>query len=367
MSDERPVALVMPNLAGGGAERVFLDLCRGLRSLDLPIDLVLFDARGPLRDHVPDDVRLINLETHRAASAIPKLTRYQLRRRPRAIISALTHANLACVLAAAFVRPRPMVICTEHIDFGRVRLAGTSYRERYLPLIAGRAYQGADHVVAVSAGVASSLVAHGVPESKVTVIPNPIDAARIRALALEPANHSWFHLPLSEPVIVAAGRLTAQKDYATLLHAFRIVLHQRAVRLLILGEGVERESLHAMIHRLGLAGAVDLFGFAGNPYPYISRASLLALSSRWEGLPTVLIEALLLGTPVISTDCPSGPREILDGGRLGALVEVGNAEELATALLNGLSEPHRRPPPDFEQSYTLLAVARRYASLLQYS
>ncbi len=191
------------------------------------------------------------------------------------------------------------------------------------PWLARRFYPWADTVIAVSEGVADDLVSClGLSRAQITVIPNPVVSDDIEALANEPLEHPWF-APGAPPVLLAAGRLTTQKAFPTLLQAFARLVPERDLRLMILGEGPDRGALQAEIDALGLGARVALPGFDPNPFRYLARARLFVLSSAWEGLPGVLIQAMACGTPVVSTDCPSGPREVLENGRLGPLVPVG--------------------------------------------
>jgi glycosyltransferase involved in cell wall biosynthesis len=204
----------------------------------------------------------------------------------------------------------------------------------------------------------------GIPRERITVIFNPsVVGTEVAEKARAPLDHPWFELG-QPPVLVAVGRLQEQKDYPTMIRAFAQVRQARPVRLLILGEGKERPVLEAQIEELGLQEDVSLPGFVTNPYAYLARASLFVLSSRWEGLPTVLIEALCCSTPVVSTDCPSGPREILQGGKYGRLVPVGDAEALARAITAALDEQRTSPPPESWQPYDLNNIVDQYVNLL---
>jgi glycosyltransferase involved in cell wall biosynthesis len=203
----------------------------------------------------------------------------------------------------------------------------------------------------------------GIPRDCITVIHNPsVVGAEVQEKGQAPLDHAWFE-PGQPPVLVAVGRLENQKDYPTMLRAFAQVRRGEAVRLLILGEGRERPMLEALVEELGLGQDVSLPGFVTNPYAYLARASLFVLSSRWEGLPTVLIEALCCGTPVVSMDCPSGPREILTDGLYGALVPVGDVGALARAIRTALNGDRASPPPESWQPYDRDKIVRQYITL----
>ena len=197
------------------------------------------------------------------------------------------------------------------------------------------------------------------------VIRNPVITPDLRQRAAASCPHPWFQGE-GPPVLLGAGRLQRQKDFPTLIRAFARVRQVCPCRLVIIGEGQERPALTALIGQLGLMEQVDLPGFQTHPLPFLARANLFVLSSAWEGSPNVLTEAMALGTPVVATNCPSGPSELLDGGRIAPLVPVGDAEALAAAILATLNQP---PPPhrlkdavaDYEQAYS----AQQYLAVLE--
>lgn len=233
-----------------------------------------------------------------------------------------------------------------------------------MPRLIKRFYPWADEVVSVSRGTATDLArTAGVASDRIEVIFNPIVTPELREMAAAPLDHPWFKAG-QPPVVVSVGRFSQQKDFGTLLRAFSLVLERLPARLLILGEGPERSSLEALVSELGLDGSVDLPGWIRNPYPYMRRADAFVLSSRWEGLPSVLIEALYCGVPIVSTDCPSGPDEILDGGKHGLLVPVGDTEALARGIVVALSGDVPRPTPASWQPYEQETVVRRYLEIL---
>jgi glycosyltransferase involved in cell wall biosynthesis len=335
------VSCFIPDLTDGGAQRAVVKLVGGLAARGLAVDLVLVNKKGPHLGAVGARVRIVDLGTERVVKAIPALARYLSREQPRALVSSLSHANIAAVASRALTSANTRLIVVEHNTVSVVR--SDLRRNAALPALVRRAYPRADAVVGVSEGVASDLISNlGVAAAKVSVIPNPVVDHSLIEAAGQPTDHPWF-ADNSVPVFVAAGRLTAQKDFPTLLRAFRMLRETRVAHLMILGEGEERAKLETMVTEMNLTDDVVLPGFVENPYALMSRAAAFVLSSRWEGLPTVLIEALACGCPVVSTDCPSGPREILDGGKYGALVAVGDPATLCDAMAQSLGAP---PRPD---------------------
>ncbi len=333
------IALFLPSLRGGGAERMMLNLARGFAERGLTVRLILAKAEGPYLDRVPPGVQMIDLEARRVLMSLPGLVRYLKHRQPAALLSTLPNANVVALWARRIAGVPTRVVVRESNMLSQVARHTALTRVRLLPFMARCFYPWADGIVAVSQGVAEDL-AHitGLPLHRIRVIYNPVVTPELLEKAKEPVNHPWFN-PGKPPVIIGVGRLTRQKDFSTLIRAFALVRQRRPARLIILGEGEERPLLNTLIRELGLAGDVALPGFVGNPYAYVARAAVFVLSSIWEGLPNVLIEALATGTPVVSTDCESGPAEILENGKYGRLVPVGDVDALAEAILATLNAP----------------------------
>ena len=335
---QRPIALFMPSLHGGGAERVMLDIAAGLVERDIPVDLVLVRASGHYQEIVPESVRLIDLNSHRTAASLLKLIAYLRRERPKALMSTLVHANVIALSAKFLLRGRPRVVTRIANTYGE-ELAGGSFKHRLALRMLKVMLPMADGIVCVSEGVADDLrMAAPASADGIETIYNPVVSPSLTEKAKEPLNHPWFD-DGGPPVILAAGRLTRVKDHATLLRAFAMVIESRPARLIVLGEGPERDNLLWMAESHGLAQQVDLPGFMINPFAYMARASVFVLSSRHEGFPNVLVQAMACGTPVVSTDCRSGPREILENGKWGRLVPVGGWRSMADAIVEGLDTP----------------------------
>lgn len=350
----------------GGVERMLVNLLLALDARGVQVDLLLLRAESPYLQNLPSSIRQTRLTGRHSLLAIPALARHLRRTRPAALLVAKDRAGRSAVLARALAGVNTPILLRlgTHLS---TAMAGRSTPERWLRYRLIRwLYRGIDAVVAVSEGVADDVRAiSGLPAARAHVVRNPVITPELEGRAAAPCEHPWLNPenngktngdktngdnpkgdnkrkpngtePL--PVILAVGRLQRQKDFPTLIHAFARLRQQRPCRLLILGEGKGREGLEQLIGELGLNDAVGLPGFVANPYPYMARASLLVLSSAWEGSPNVLTEAMALGTPVVATDCPSGPAEILQQGRFGPLVPVGNAEKLATAMASTLDAP----------------------------
>jgi glycosyltransferase involved in cell wall biosynthesis len=326
------IAIFVPSLGGGGAERVMVTLANAFAESGYSVDLVLAKAEGEYLNQLRPELRVIDLKSARVMSSIPALVRYLRESRPAVVLSALTHANLAAILARLFSRVKFRLVVSERANLSVSAANANSLRMRLIKRLVAMAYPYADHVITVSQGVADDLVHElGISASKVTAVYNPVVDDALLALSHEPVSDPWFE-DLSVPVVVGAGRLVRQKDFATLMHAVGLVNRHQPVRLVILGEGDLRDELSALIESEGYTGFVRLAGFQENPFAYMRKASLFVLSSAWEGLPGTLIQAMACGVPVVSTDCPDGPAEILEGGRWGRLVPVGDVKAMAAAI-----------------------------------
>ncbi len=339
MQKNRKIAIFASFSGRGGVERMIVNLCEGLVAFDCQVDLVVVKAESVHLDSLPSTVNLVKLSTSHTISSLPSLVAYLRREQPVALLAAKDRANQVAVLA----RHLPGVSTRVVVRMGTTvsaALAGKSQMQKWLWYLPMRLiYPLADAIVAVSHGVAEDLSKiTSLPIDRIQVIPNPVIVPRLAKLAGHSVAHPWFN-ENQVPVILGVGRLTRQKDFPTLIKAFATVRAERPCHLVIIGEGRDRPALERLAAGLGIEDDVDLPGFAENPYAYMSRAALFVLSSLWEGSPNVLTEALSLGVPVVSTDCPSGPSEILAGGRHGHLVPVGDPQALAEAMLETLASP----------------------------
>lgn len=366
-TDQDRIALLIPVLAGGGAERVMVNLAQALVSEGVSVDMVVLRAEGDYLEEVRgmSGVRLVVLGCAKSTTSALAIARYLKRERPFAVISALYTLTLSCIVAARTSGYRGTVIATVHNTLSTDIATGARLLDRLWLNAIRLVMPRADAIVAVSSGAADDLArTAGIPRERVEVIFNPVVSPRMYLRSLEAPTHRWLAQAGDLPVIVGVGRLTPQKDFATLMRAFHLVRQQRPARLLILGEGPERPALERLALELGIADHVELPGFEANPYAALANSAVFVLSSRWEGLPTVLIEALALGVPVVATDCASGPREILDGGRIGPLAPVGDEEALSGAILSQLQR-ERDPAAGLAlaEPYTFHAASAAYLSL----
>lgn len=335
------VTFFMPTLGGGGAERVTVNLVQEFANRGFDIDLVLVRAEGAYLSEVPSAVRIIGLGASRILASLPQLVTYFREEQPDAFLSALESANIVALWAHRWAGSDARIVVATHNTLSVIARNARRLQDRVVPFLARRFYPWADGVVTVSEGAAEDLrrVAN-LPEDHVRVIYNPIVTPELLARTKEEGNHPWLQSK-ERPVVLGIGRLTSQKNFPLLLRAFAEVRRQREARLIILGEGEDRGDLGALAKRLDIDSDVDLPGFVDNPLAYLREASVFALSSNFEGLPTVLIEALACGCPIVSTNCPSGPEEILEGGQWGTLVPTGDKDKLAAAIIETIDSPRR--------------------------
>ena len=282
---------------------------------------------------------LFALKPPKTIRYLHSLSEYLNREQPNALLSAKTPANLVAIWAKQLAKVQTRIIVSERTHLSMSNQQSPKWRWRYVAPLIGKIYPQAERIITVSHGVADDLAAcTGLPRDTIGTIYNPTLITEIAEKTQTPCSHSWLP-PTTLPVILGIGRLVPQKDFPTLLKAFAQVNRTHPARLLILGEGRERATLETLASELRIAKNVSFPGFEPNPYAFLARASIFVLSSAWEGLPNALIEALACGCPVVSTNCPSGPQEILANGKFGPLVPVGDHLALAQAILQTLEHP----------------------------
>lgn len=336
LSAEHP-NIVVVNLRGGGSNRVSDRFIQARAFAGH-----LLSAPGAMLAGGDPCLGPVAALLFKDAPPLAAIRRYLHEAQPRAVLSFLNYPNTVLLLAASLHRgdTRFIVSVRNHISVAAAQNGSPWVRS--VPRLMRRLFGRADVVVTPSNGVADDVAAiTGIRRDRITVIYNPVFRPELAVMAEAPVSHPWL-VEGNEPVILGAGKFKPQKDFPTLLRAFAKVRAERPARLIVLGEGQGEQVLREMTKTLGIADDVDFPGHVANPFAYYHRASVFVLSSVWEGLPNALIEAMACGCPVVSTDCPSGPSEILDGGRFGALVPVGEAETMAKAILATLGSTPRR-------------------------
>lgn len=375
ISAGKRLAIFIPSLAGGGVAQVILRLVAGFAERGHPVDLIMCRAEGAFSRKVPDCVRVIELRREpewlsrlralwadpagigvnllpvllplRSAPPFPflgDLARYLRDEKPDVVFAAKTHTNLVALWARRLAGVDTRIVVSERTHLSRDLQSPKikKWRWRFVVPVIHRAYPWANAIVAVSDGVAEDLArTAGISRQRVTTIYNPVFTRQLTEKVKLSLEDPWF-APGAPPVILGAGRFVPQKDFPTLLRAFTRVRAKRDARLIILGEGKDatrRDELLDLAKHLGVADDVALPGFVDNPFSYMAQASVFVLSSAWEGFANALAEAVACGCPVVSTDCPSGPSEVLENGTYGALVPVGDDAALADAIMATLDNP----------------------------
>lgn len=354
MQTERPIALFLPSLGAGGAERVFLLLAEFFAKTGRRCDIVVSAGGGVWEERVPSGVRVVSLGGLKPLFSVVRLAHYLRRERPAVLMSSVFPANIAALVASSITRT-PCVLREANRTADDIRTAhpiGTISNRIAMRLL----YPRAQAIIALTPGLAAHLsgLAH-VPLRRIFVIPNPV----IRSARPKSPPET------REPLILGCGRLVPQKDFALLLEAFALLAPKRDARLVILGEGPLDHELRAQSEALGIADRVEFAGHCSDAGAWMTRARVFALSSRWEGFPNVLLEALSAGCHMVATDCSDAVGEVLGDGRYGTIVPIGNVEAMAIGLSGALADAiPREIPAEHLDRYELESIAMRYLEVL---
>lgn len=354
---KKKIALYIPTLNGGGAERVMLTLANSLAEKGILIDLVLNKLEGPYIKDISKKVNIVELKTSRAIASIIPLAQYINNNRPDTILSAMNYINVVTIMAKTLSVTNTKVIISEHSHLSSsLTQRNNAFSSKVLRFLMKISYPYAEGIVAVSNSVADDLVMQlGISRKRITTIYNPI----VSHSMLEKANNVIINqnlLPSASKIIISVGRLVHEKNFSMLIKAFNKVQKQIDSKLLILGEGYAEAELKLLVEQLNLVDKVKFIGFVDNPYVWMKNADLLVLSSNYEGFGNVLVEAMACGTPVISTNCPGGPYEILEGGKWGELVAVGNDDQLSNAIITSLTNPSHISSDDLKKRASKFSV-----------
>jgi len=343
------ISFYIPLLAGGGAERVFLTLASELANKGHKIQLILNSSakeKNPYLSEVPENIQIIDLKVSSTRAAISRLAAYIKQSQPDFCFSTICHANISLVMARIMAfGSKTKIIIRESNHLSRSLSGLSPLKQLILKLLVITLYPFADIIISPSKGVAKQL-ASWLPlgQSKIRTIPNPTVTKEMLMKGNEALPSEWqevFNTPNCK-IILSVGSLTKQKDFPTLINAFSKLKQDTNAKLIILGEGEERAKLEQLVTELKLSESVYLPGFQKNPFPFMAKANVYVLSSLWEGLPNAPIQAMAFGTNIVATDCPSGPDEILEGGKWGKLVPMTNPEKLAQSIKEILETPNSK-------------------------
>lgn len=328
-----------PHFADGGVEKTILLASQAFLNHGHQATLVSFNINSPMLSAAPAGLRIVDLNTSRVLFSVVKFARYLRKERPDAVISAQHYANITAIAARKLSRVKTRLLVSERVATKQA-LAQESRSKRVVISKLMKTMYGSANIVGTNSREGAVALAEYLnwEEQSVRPIYNPVNRPQIHELSQEPLKHEWLD-QRTAPVILAAGRLTPQKDFPTLLDALALVNKSLECRLIILGDGPERERLNTHAANLGISHLVDLHSSVSNPYSYMKAADLFVLSSSYEGMPNVLIEAQVCRTPIVSTACETGPTELLLNGEAGQLVGVGDAQAMSMAIRKALEEP----------------------------
>jgi glycosyltransferase involved in cell wall biosynthesis len=354
---KRKISIFLPNLDGGGAEKAMAILANSFLERGYNVDLIMANARGPFLEILRKGVVCVDLQSPSVFRSLFKLAKYFRKSSPDVVLTALNYANVTAILARLISGKNfRLVINEQNNNFNRKKTINAGIKVLGLRVLVKVLYPFADVIVSVSKELSEEIKKDNfLNKPKVTVLYNPIIFSESK---------TYTEIKISEPYVISIGRLESQKNYSLLIRAFDLLQHKTQINLLILGEGSQRQFLEKLIQELRLDDKVFIPGFVLNPHEYLKKSKMLVLSSNYEGLPTVLIEALFMGIPVVSTNCKTGPNEILEGGKWGRLVEPGDVEGLCQAMLDTLNDQN---PPDVKkraQDFSLEKTVDAYLKVL---
>lgn len=339
----RPIALFVNSFGGGGAEKIAVMHANGFLAAGNDVDILVERDEGAYRSMLEPGVRVINLGGTSPLNLLAALLRYLRHTPPRAIITHLEKPSLLAIVAGLLTRYRK-IIPALHVDLDSYAKIDHQLRRTLLRYLIGFFYRLAPRIISVSNGCRDSLtplLGQKYAPRCITVY-NGFELEKLRAASHEPVD---FHVlkNKTKPVVISVGRFSEQKNFPLLIRAFAEVRREHDAALIILGEGHLRSDLTELVSALGLKDDVHMPGFQANPLAWVNKADAYVLSSKSEGLANVLIEALIAGTQVISTDCPSGPREILMDGKYGTIVPVDDVTAMANAIKRVLTTGKASP------------------------
>jgi glycosyltransferase involved in cell wall biosynthesis len=336
------VALIIPSLSGGGAERVMVTYANGLQRAGHKVFIFTHTPYGAYSNEIHTKINVISIPYKNIISYIVD-TRYLLQiLRIQCLLSSMTHVNYFAILQGKLIANNIQVIIRESNTVSEILKLNNSYKFRILDKIRRWVYTSADMIIAPSEGVSLDLSEnYHIAKLKISTIPNPVDYNYIQKLSKSTLEDKYVSKIEGKKIILGIGSLSKQKNFQDLIYAFKYVRSYSDAYLIILGDGPERSNLEILIRMLNLESYVYMPGYVDNPFNYLKRSDVFVLSSIYEGLPNVLIHALLLGKKCISTDCPSGPSEILENGKYGQLVQINNRGELGKSMQKMLN---KNPP-----------------------
>ena len=358
-NSNKRIAVVLASFRVGGAERAMVNLAIGFHQKAMNVQLVVVEKKRDLYSFLHEEIPVHELQKKRARFSLFAFRKYLIRESPDVLIVAQTHVQIMVLLSILLTRWKGHIILNEQSTFS------SNTTQKFLRFLARVLFRRADAITVVSRG--SSVDFASIFPSlkrKISVIPNPVFSEDILNSKEEDVDHPFFH-PKNFPIVLAVGRLSPEKNYTYLLQAFSHVLKKREARLIILGEGSEKKELLDFAKKHDILPYISLPGNVKNPYAFMSRCDVFTLSSTYEGLPSVLIEALACGCNIVSVDCQHGPSEILNGGQLGILISQGNPEKYAEEIINLFKAKHNlKEKLNRAKDFSVERITEMYSDLI---
>lgn len=365
----KKIAVFTQDFMGGGAERMMINLANGMADKGHTVDLIVVRNHGPYKNLIDSNINIVTLGGKKVLFSIWGLTRYLKKEKPEILYSTLKHVNIAAILANKLSGNKTKTVIREACHL--LTTGNKQILQKIAYCLVPIFYKKADAIVAVSEGVAESIVEYcNIPFDRIHILPNPSVTNELIEKSKKLPKHPFFNNKNTK-VILGVGRLTYQKNFDHLIKAFSLLQKEseQNIKLIILGDGEDRSMLEKLVRDLNLHESVSLPGFVDNPYSYMKKASLFVLSSRFEGSPNVLVEAMACGTPVISTDCPSGPKQILDDGKFGLLIPINDKKKLSDAMNHSIqlenNQEHMKKLQERAMDYHVDRSVEEYLSVLK--
>ena len=358
------IAFLIPNLKCGGAERVFVNLINEISMSDeYTVDLLLMKYEGEYTNDINGNVNIYDFNKKSMRNTVLNLRSYIRKNKPDIFLSALTHVNLIACMLKLLTRSEMKLFCTEHTVVSNAFTTNKGIKADLMKIAIKILYRLPDGIIAVSESIRTDLAKKfAVDKSKISKIYNPIISNQLIEIANERIDHKWFNGDYGK-IMLSVGRLNKAKDYSTLLKAFQIVNNKIRSKLVILGSGDELESLLTLSEDLGITNEVAFLGYVENPYKYMKKADIFVLSSKYEGFGNVIVEAMAFNKKIVSTRT-GGPVEILENGKHGTIVPIGDYRKLADAIINDLSNEDKCDFNDYIKQFQVNNIANDYIRLI---
>lgn len=358
------IALILGSLDGGGIQKAAIRLMQEFLSKNIKTTLIAVNSDGVMKKDIPIGCTFVDLGQGRVRFSLVKLVRYLKHNKPEVVISSQTHLNVLMILARIFAGYPKKLIVREHIVFNQEIFRDRRITEKIRPVLIRLFYPFADKVVVVSADSANSIYRYSRLNYEIAVIQNGLDTDLVHKDASQPIVHRWLE-DKNLKVVIGIGRLVTQKSFADLLKAFSLLEGIYNYRLIVLGTGPELEKLRSLSVKLHIQEIVDFPGFVENPFPFLARADVFVLSSKWEGFANVVIEALACGVPVVATNCPGGPSDLLINQSFGRIVSVGDVAAISSAIVELTEIDHdKRAIMQYAENFSVKKTAQQYIDLV---